>query len=105
MGGVPDGPEVRAFDGAIVKEPGRSSSLWLIHYSVRLPSLTCEFFKLMGTQGAGTANSLTQFPIEPGDRILVDRRYSTGKGTGHVAEAGGQVTVRVNTGSLVLLDD
>ena len=103
--GVPDGPEVRAFDGTIVKEPGRSGSLWRIHYSVRLPSLTCDFFKLTGTQGAGTGESLTQFPIEPGDRILADRGYSTGQGIGHVAEAGGQVTVRVNTGSLVLLDD
>ena len=103
--GVPDGPEVRAVDGTIVKEPGRSGSLWRIQYSVRLPSLTCDFFKLTDMQGAGTGESLAQIPIEPGDRILADRGYSTGKGTGHVAEAGGQLTVRVNTGSLVLLDD
>lgn len=38
-------------------------------------------------------------------RILADRGYSTGKRVGHVAEAGGQATVRVNTGSLVLMDD
>ena len=103
--GLPEGQEVRAFDGTLVKEPGRSGSLWRIHYSVRLPSLTCDFFRLTGTQGAGTGESLTQFPIERGDRILADRGYSTGRGIGHVAESGGQVTVRVNTGALVLLDD
>ena len=102
---MPEGPEVRAFDGTIVREPERGGSLWLIHYSARLPSLTCEFFKLMGTQGAGTGESLTQFPIDPGDRILTDRGYSTGNGNSHVAEAGSQATVRVNTGSLMLLDD
>ena len=75
------------------------------HYSVRLPSLTCEFFELMGTQGAGTGESLTQFPIDPGDRILADRWHSTGNGISHVDEAGSQVTVRVNTGSQILLDD
>ena len=54
--GVPDGPEVRAFDGTIINEPGRSGSLWLIHYSVRLPSLTCDFFKLTARRGPARAN-------------------------------------------------
>ena len=39
------GLQVRAFGATTVKEPGRSGSLWRIHYSVRLPSLTCDFFK------------------------------------------------------------
>ena len=33
---------------------------------------------------------------------MADRGYSTGNGIGHVVSAGGQVTVRINTASLVL---
>ena len=44
---------VRACDATIVKEPGRSGSLWLIHSSARLLSLTCDYFKLAKTKGAG----------------------------------------------------
>ena len=97
-----DSMQVRAFDGTTVKEPGRSGSLWRIHYSVRLPSLTCDFFKVTKTKGAGTGESLTQFPIAAGDRILADRGYATGRGIHYAVEAGGEVTVRVNSGSLVL---
>ena len=93
---------VRAFDATIVKEPGRSGSLWRIHYSVRLPSLTCDYFKLTKTKGAGTGESLTQFPIAPGDCILAERGYATAKGIHYAVEAGGQVTVRVNSGALIL---
>jgi hypothetical protein len=33
------GFQVRAFDATTVKEPGKTGSLWRIHYSVCLPSL------------------------------------------------------------------
>ncbi len=99
------GLEVRAFDATTVSEPGRTGSLWRIHYSVRLPSLTCDYFKLTRTKGVGTGESLTQFPIAAGDCILADRGYSTGRGMQYVVEAGGQVTVRVNSGSLVLEEE
>ena len=93
---------VRAFDATIVNEPGRSGSLWRIHYSLRLPSLTCDFFKLTKTEGPGTGESLTQFPIAPGDCILADRVHSTAKGISYAVEAGGQVTVRACSAAPVL---
>ena len=96
------GFQVRAFDATTVKEPGPSGSQWRIHYSVRLPSLTCDYFKLTQTKGAGTGESFKQFPIAPGDCIVADRGYSTGTGLRYVVDAGGQVTVRVNSGALVL---
>ena len=68
---------------------------------MRLPSLTCDYFKLTKTVGAGTGESLTQFPIAPEDCILADRGCSTAKGVHYAVEAGGQVTVRVNSGSLI----
>ena len=94
------GFQVRAFDATTVKEPGKSGSLWRIHYSVRLPSLACDYFKLTETEGSGTGESLRQFPIREGDYLLADRGYSTASGIGYVAQGGGRVTVRVNTGTL-----
>ncbi len=49
---VPGGAfQVRAVDATTVKEPGPSGSLWRLHYSVGLPSLTCDFFKLREPRG------------------------------------------------------
>ncbi len=42
------------------------------------------------------------FPIRAGDYLLADRGYSTATGIRYVADAGGRVTVRVNTQSLPL---
>ena len=94
--------QVRAVDATTVKEPGPSGSLWRVHYSVGLPSLACDFFKLTGTEGPGTGESLAQFPIRAGDHVLADRGYSTARGIRHVVDAGGRLIVRVNTGSLPL---
>ena len=100
---IPGGAfQVRAVDATTVKEPGPSGSLWRLHYSVGLPSLTCDFFKLTGVEGPGTGESLAQFPIRAGDHVLADRGYSTARGIRHVVEAGGRLIVRVNTGSLPL---
>ncbi len=96
------GLQVRALDATTVKEPGKTGSLWRVHYSVRLPSLACDFFRLTETEGVGTGESFVQFPIEAGDYLLADRGYSTVRGLRHVVQAGGLVTVRVNTASLVL---
>ena len=94
------GFQVRAFDATTVKEPGRTGSLWRVHYSVRLPSLACDFFKLTATKGPGVGETFMHFPIAEGDYVLADRGYSTAAGLDHVVSAGGHVTVRVNTGAL-----
>lgn len=99
---VASGFQVRAFDATTVKEPGKTGSLWRIHYSVCLPSLSCDFFKLTETEGQGTGESFTRFPIREGDFILADRGYSTAIGIHHVVSTGAYVTVRVNTGALPL---
>ena len=48
----------------------------------------------------GQGESLTQFPIAPEDCILADGEYATAKGIHYGVEAGGQMTVRVNSGAL-----
>ena len=97
-----DGREYRAFDATTVKEPGRTGSLWRIHYSVRLPSLACDFFEVAAAEGPGSGESFSRFPVREDDRVLADRGYSTADGVRHVASSGGFATVRVNTASLPL---
>jgi len=98
------GFQVRAFDATTVKEPGKTGSLWRIHYSVSLPSLSCDFFKLTETEGVGTGESFSQFCIKKGDYILADRGYSNANGIQYVTGRKAFVTVRVNTAALPLLD-
>lgn len=99
-----DGFQVRAFDATTVKEPGKTGSLWRIHYSVSLPSLSCDFFKLTETEGVGTGESFSQFAIKEGDYIMADRGYSTANGIHYATVNKAFVTVRVNTAVLPLQD-
>ena len=96
------GLEVRAFDATTVREPGPTGSQWRVHYSVSLPSLRCDFFEVTPARGVGNGERFTRFPVGAGDYILADRGYATAPGLRHVSAAGGWVTVRVNTGALVL---
>jgi hypothetical protein len=47
------GPNLRLLDATVVNEPGATGSLWRIHYSLRWPALSCDFFnpKLALDQG------------------------------------------------------
>ena len=94
------GVRVRAFDATTVREPGRTGSLWRVHYSLCLSSLCCDFFEVTPARGAGSGEVLARFPVRAGDHILADRGYATAAGLRHVAAAGGRITVRVNTGAL-----
>lgn len=89
--------QFRLFDATNVKEPGKTGSLWRIHYCVQFPSLACDFFKLSATKGRGTGESFFQYPIKQGDHIIADRGYSTASGIHHVVSRKAFVIVRVNT--------
>jgi hypothetical protein len=104
IGGAP-GPELRLVDSTTVREPGKTGSLWRIHYSVRVPSLRCDFFRITGTEGAGTGESLARFPMSRGDRILADRGYSKAPGLRYAASQGAFVCVRLNPSSLPVVDE
>ena len=94
-GGGVEGLEVRAFDATTVREPGRTGSLWRVHYSLCLSSLRCDFFAVTPARGAGNGEHFTRFPVRAGEYILADRGYATASGLRHVSAAGGWVTVRV----------
>jgi hypothetical protein len=98
------GYNVRALDGTLVKEPGRSGSLWRIHYSVRIPSLVCDHLELTSVKGAGTGESLGRFPASPGDLVLADRGFCKPGGVEALHRQGAAVMVRLNSSSLPLWD-
>jgi hypothetical protein len=99
------GFNVRALDGTLVKEPGRSGSLWRIHYSVRIPSLVCDHFELTSTKGAGTGETLGRFAASPGDLVLADRGFCKASGVEALDGQGAAVMVRLNSSTLPLFGD
>jgi hypothetical protein len=98
------GWNVRALDGTLVKEPGRSGSLWRIHYSMRIPSLVCDHFELTAVKGTGTGETLGRFAAGPGDLVLADRGFCKPAGVEALSRQGAAVMVRLNTSSLPLLN-
>lgn len=95
-----EGINLRLFDGTIVKEPGKTGSQWRIHYSLRVPSLECDFFKLTQSVGRGVGESFVQYPVAAKDFVIADRGYSTASGIEYLEQAGAYVMVRVNTTAL-----
>ena len=84
---------VRAVDGTLVHEAGRTGSLWRVHFSLNLRDLQCDYFELTAQHGGET---LRRLPVQPGDLVLGDRAYGTPPGVAHVVGQGGEVLVRVN---------
>jgi hypothetical protein len=98
------GLSLRLIDGTVVREPGPTGSTWRIHYSLRWPQLSCDYFELTATEGKGNGESLTHFPVQAGDHLLADRGYSNYASVQHVAAHGAVVTVRLNPQAVRLID-
>src|SRR6266567_3119309 len=86
---------VRAIDATDIQEPGSTGTDWRVHYSIRLPELTCDYFELTDDQGG---EKLGRYVFASDELVLVDRGYSHRAGVAHVIEAGAQVLVRWNPG-------
>ena len=99
------GYNVRALDGTLVKEPGRTGSLWRIHYSIRIPSLICDHLELTSIKGSGTGEGLARFAANPGDLVLADRGFCKPHGIEALHQQGAAVMVRLNTSSLPLWNE
>jgi hypothetical protein len=87
---------LRLFDATYVSEPGKTGSVWRVHYSVQVPSLCCDHFEITPIAGEGTGESFQRYPINAGDLILADRGYSLASGIAYVHSSGAFVTVRFN---------
>ena len=96
--------QMRLVDGTIVREPGKTGSQWRIHYSMKLPDLQCDYFKLTPADGQGNGETLTQFSINKNDCIVGDRGYSHARGIAHIEKNGAFSLVRVNTQTLEIYE-
>jgi Transposase DDE domain len=93
---------LRLLDATVVKEPGKTGSLWRIHYSFQWPTLACDYFKITATGGKGTGETLRHFPFNPQDYVLVDRGYCHAGGIHYVTSKKAFVSVRLNPDSIIL---
>jgi hypothetical protein len=88
---------LKIVDGTTVQEPGAKGTSWRVHYAIRLPSMTCEEFKITSpTEG----ESLHHFSVNPGDIVLGDRAYAYRGQIASVVRSGGDVIVRTGLSNL-----
>jgi hypothetical protein len=90
---------LRAVDATTVEEQGGAGTDWRVHYTLRLPDLSCDFFELTDEHGGETYRRI---PVDHGDLLLADRGYSNAAGVATVRAAGGDVLVRWNSFSFPL---
>src|SRR6266849_5127614 len=76
------GRNVRLLDATVVREPGRTGSQWRIHYSLRLPTLECDYFDLTATVGEGAGEKFGRFRFRAGELVLADAGYCHPANTG-----------------------
>ena len=96
------GRRLRAVDATSVHEPGSTGTDWKIHYAVNLADLECDFFQL--TEIGQGGETFRRVPVVAGDIVMGDRVYASPPGVSHVVNAGGDVIVRLNRGTLPLYD-
>ena len=96
------GRPIRVLDATTIEEPGPTGTDWRLHYSLRLPQLSCDFLELTDAHGG---ESLKRLPVVKGDIVLCDRGYSHREGVAQVLAAGADVVVRLNAGAFPLTDE
>lgn len=90
---------VRVVDATTVDEPGRTGSIWRLHFALNLANLQCDHYQLTSM---AVGERFQCVPIERGDLLLADRAYGTPTGVEYVCGGGGDVLVRINLRMLPL---
>ena len=81
----------RIVDGTTIQEPGATGITWRVHYSVRLPTLVCDFVSVTTVRAGET---LCRIPVRAGEVIMADRGYSHHAGVAWVLSNQAHVIVR-----------
>lgn len=85
---------IRVLDATDILEPGPRGTDWRLHYSLRLPQLSCDFLEVTdATEG----ETLKRLPVRRGDIVLADRGYSHRAGVAQILKHGADVVVRLNS--------
>ena len=99
------GRPVRLVDATIVREPGKTGGQWRVHYSMRLPSLECDYFDLTSVEGENTGEKLGRFALQAGELVLADAAYCNPPGVAAAVGQGADVCMRLSRLSLPLVDE
>ncbi|MCW5558001.1 MAG: hypothetical protein KIT22_09235 [Verrucomicrobiae bacterium] len=86
---------LRIIDATDVMEPGDTGTSLRMHYSLRLPELTCDHYELSDAHGR---EKLGRFNFRRGELVLSDRGYSHRAGMAAVLESSAHVVLRWNLG-------
>ena len=95
------GRQIRVLDATDIEEPGPTGTDWRLHYSLRLPQLSCDFLEVTDVHGGET---LKRLPVDKGDIVLCDRGYSHRAAVAQVLGKQADVVVRLNRGTFPLVD-
>lgn len=95
------GRPIRVLDATDIEEPGPTGTDWRLHYSLRLPQLSCDFLEVTDAHGGET---LKRLPVAKGDIVLCDRAYSHREAVAQVLNQQADVVVRLNRGTFPLVD-
>ncbi len=99
MATAESGRRVRLIDGTMVSEPGDTGSKWRLHYSVTLPTLSCDQVVL---SAPSMGETLKRYRVVAGDIFIADRGYANPAGVAHVLDGQADVIVRTNLVTLPL---
>jgi hypothetical protein len=90
-----------AVDGSSVSRPGAEGTTARVHYALRLSTLRPVQMEVTDEQGGETFRN---FDAEAGQLWIADRCYANPPGIAAIKDAGADVLVRYNRGSLPLYD-
>lgn len=92
---------VRLVDATTVSRPGSRGTDWRAHLSWDLQASRIDSVELTGAEGGET---LSRFPISPGDWVVGDRGYAHRRGLHWVWQSQGHFLVRFHPQNLPLQD-
>jgi hypothetical protein len=90
----------RIVDATTIQEPGATKISWRVHYTVRLPTLACDYVSVTSVRGG---ESLCRIPVRAREVLLADRGYSHRPGVAWVLSQGAHVIVRHQGANFPLL--
>jgi hypothetical protein len=82
----------RAIDSTTIQGPASKGTGWMLHYTLDLATLGCDWHELTDSRGA---EALERAPIDRGDVLIADRNYLRLPGLRAVVAVGGHVIARL----------
>jgi hypothetical protein len=96
---------MKIIDGTLVKEPGRTGSLWRLHYCMNLPNLSCSYSKLTPANGEGNGEKTHIFPAKENDCFIGDAGFSKYSNIEYLVSQKAHCIIRVNYATIKFAKD